>query len=142
MSYSCNALHFWNREEICYEFHVYNFHFCWDLNKLQLVWLEVEDEVIRARSVSYIYCFAYVNECIATPVVEARACNLWDLGSSPSGTLSIFHTFLYSDFLFFAGRWASLGPFYFYFYWLTPCSIYTPLAQFILFSYFYFILFS
>ena len=65
------------------------------MRKLQLVGLEVKDEVIVARFALYIYCFTYVNGCIATPVVEARACNLWDLGSSPSGTLFIFHIFIF-----------------------------------------------
>ena len=77
------------------------------MSKLQLVWMEVEDEVFRARFALYIYCFAYVNRCIVVPLVEARACNLWDLGSSPSGTLFIFSYFYFSDFVFLA----SVGPF-------------------------------
>ena len=106
MIYNFNVLHFWNREKICYKFHVYSFHFWWEMSKLQLVWLEVEDEVIRARFVLHIYWFAYVNRCIATLVVEARACNLWDLGSSPNGTLLIFSHFAFLIFVFLA----SAGP--------------------------------
>ena len=79
------------------------------MSKLQLVWLEIEDEVIRARFVSYIYGFAYVNGCIATLVVEARTCNLWDLSSSPSGTLLFFVFYFLHHSDFYAGVWASLG---------------------------------
>ena len=106
------------------------------MSKLQMVWLEVEHEVFRVRFSLHIYCFVCTNGCIAIQVVVAPACNLWDLGSSLSGTLLIFSTFLLSDFLFFAGRWASLGPFCFYFYLLTPYFTYTPLAQFVLFYFF------
>ena len=56
----------------------------------------------------HIYCFICINRCIATPVVEARACNLWDLGSSPNGTLFIFFHILLFYFLCF---WQALGLF-------------------------------
>ena len=78
------------------------------MGKLQMVWLEVEDEVFMARFALHIYCFTCINECIATPVVETHACNIWDLGSSPSGTIFIFHIFMFSDFGCF---WQALGPF-------------------------------
>ena len=43
---------------------------------------------------SYICCFVYMNGCIATPVVKRVPVNIWDLGSSPSGTLLlVFLTF-------------------------------------------------
>ena len=43
--------------------------------------------IIRSYFVLYVYVFYSNPGCIATPVVEARACNLWDMGSSPSDTL-------------------------------------------------------
>ena len=70
---------------------------------------EVEDEVVfRTHFALHIYCFICINGCIATPVIEACVCNLWDLSSSPSGTLFIFHIFIFSDFGCF---WQALGPF-------------------------------
>ena len=102
------------------------------MSKLQLVWLEAEDEVFRTRFALHIYCFICINEYIATPVVEARACNLWDLGSSPSGILfSFFHIFL-TLFVFFGRRWAPLGLAYFFCLFLLtnlPVSSWHPLAQ-------------
>ena len=97
------------------------------MNKLQLVWLEVEDEVFRARFALYIYYFAYVNGCIATSVVEARVCNLWDLGSSPSGTLWLLFFTCFTFLTFLAGRWASLGLAYFLFLIANPLfHLYVP----------------
>ena len=136
MSYSFNALHFWNRAKIFYKFHIYNFYFCWDLNKLQLVWLEVEYEVFRVRFALYIYFFAYVNGCIVASVVEARTCNLWDLVSSPSGTLLHFsHIFIFDLFLF-GRRWA-LWAWLILFFWLidSHTGSWHPLAQLYLFVY-------
>ena len=66
-----------------------------------MVWLGVMLKMRYMHRIGfaiYIYGFIQANECIATPVVEARACNLRDLGSSPSGTLLIFFfIFLHSD---------------------------------------------
>ena len=126
-------MHFRNCEEICYKFLVYNFHFCWDLNKIQRLWLGVRLKMkFRPWTclLSYICCFDYINGCIATPVVEARACDYRDLGSSPSGTLldfSYFFTFL--TFLFY-----SAGPplgLMFFFLLLTPCFTYTAPGPFL-----------
>ena len=138
--YSFNALHFWNREKICYKFHVYSFHFWWEMSKLQLVWLEVEDEVFRTCFSLHIYCFVCINGCIATPVVEARACNLWDLGSSPSGTLFIFHIFIFWFLLFLEGDGPLWAWLVFVFASWPPYWLMAPLAQ--VFFVFLFISFS
>ena len=75
----------------------------------------------------YIYWFTYVNRCIATPVIEARACNLWDLGSSPSGTLLIFFIFFCFVTFVFCRRWASLGLTCFFLFLVAnpPFHLYT-----------------
>ena len=51
--------------------------------------------VFRACFALHIYHFSYINGCLATQVVEARACDYRDLGSSPSDTLLFFHFFLF-----------------------------------------------
>ena len=76
--------------------------------------------VMRARFVSYIYCFVYINKCIATTVVKRAPVNQWDLGSSPSGTLFSFSHFLTFSDLFVCMRWALWAWLFFLFCWLTP----------------------
>ena len=118
----------------CYKFHVYSFHFWWEMSKLQLVWLEVEDEFFRVHFILYIYCFAYINRRIATPVVEARSCNLWDLGSIPSGTLLQFSCCFCNSGLFCL---AGAGPFgsgsFLFLLADSHTDFWHPLAQIILF---------
>ena len=84
----------------------------------------------------YIYGFVLMNGCIATPVVKRAPVNLWDLGSSPSGTL----LFIYHLFFCFSNRYMGLplsAFHFFYFCFLIPCRLSAPLAQFL----FYFLMF-
>ena len=93
--------------------------------------------VIRAHFVLYIYCFVYINGCIATPVVRQRAFHAKGVGSSPSAAIfpHFFIFFLFLSHNRCAGPqqlglviFASLPP-----SWLFL----TPLAQF----YFLFLIF-
>ena len=116
-------------------------HFCkWMRNEQDagtLAGREAEHEVdLRNIFTIYIYGLIYISGCISTPVVEARACDYRDLGSSPSGTLlGFFFIFLTFSDLFWqrcaSSSWAS------FFLLLTPLAGYSHYGPF----YFLFLIF-
>ena len=83
--------------------------------------------------------FFYMNGCIATPVVKRAPVNLWDLGSSPSGTHFVFlHIFHFLTFL--QGAWA-FGPFCVFFTNEPPCLLMHPWPNLFYFLYFIYFIF-